>query len=453
MAAALIGLLAGVVAAAQGAALRDRVPLDAIATIVEAFRTHPIVAIDEEHGDERSHAFRVSLVRDARFPPDVNDIVVEFGNSRFQNLADRFVMGEPVSADELKRIWQDTTQAHAIWDRPIYEDFLRTVRSVNAALPRERRRRVLLGDPPVDWRAITTREELNRARGDRSKHPADVIVREVLDKGRRALVIYGALHLMRQNPQGANLIEHVERDGRVKAFVVVAHPLASLHALGLDPATWPAPRIALTRGSSLENQVDAVLYLGAGSGRPSRLTASLCADATYREMRTARMALAGLSDAVPRLAKECSEAQARPDFSGQWMPLEDSGPLPAPPSPKTGGPPPPPPPRTLSVTISMSALEMKIERRVDGGREAVLTSTYKLDGTESVNQSGAVVSRTTAAWDGNSLVLSSVLIVADKPLGKSTETYRLENGDLVVDTSRAVPAGTFTSRTIHKKSK
>jgi hypothetical protein len=57
----------------------------------------------------------------------------------------------------------------------------------------------------------------------------------------------------------------------------------------------------------LANQLDAVLYLGPASGTTtSRLTRSLCADAEYREMRAARMALAGDADAPEQLARECS---------------------------------------------------------------------------------------------------------------------------------------------------
>src|SRR4029450_10497815 len=118
-----------------------------------------------------------------------------------------------------------------------------------------------------------------------------------------------------------NLIEHVERDGRTTAFVVVTHPFVSLEALGLDPGTLPVPSVALTTGSSLANQIDAVLYLGPASGRsPSGLTASLCQDPTYRERRVSRMALAGEARAAERFAKECVGAQGKPDFSGSWTP-------------------------------------------------------------------------------------------------------------------------------------
>ena len=42
-------------------------PTDAIGAIVDAFRTHPIVAVGEgEHNNEQGHAFRLALLRDRR---------------------------------------------------------------------------------------------------------------------------------------------------------------------------------------------------------------------------------------------------------------------------------------------------------------------------------------------------------------------------------------------------
>lgn len=285
-------------------------PLDAITTILDACRTHSIVALDEEHGDERSAGFRLSLIRDPRFPAVVNDILVEFGNSRYQNVIDRFIDGAPVVGDDLKKVWQNTTQAHAIWDRPIYEDFFRAVREINTSLPPGRHLRVLLGDPPIDWEAVRTADDLRIGSAGRSRYPADVIVREVLAKGRHVLVIYGAFHLWRQNLQGPNLIERLERQEGVNTFVIITHPLASLDVLGSNPASWPVPSIALTRGSSLENQLDAILYLGPPSGRKtSHLTGALCSDARYRDMRTRRMALAGNGKAAELLDRECTAAR------------------------------------------------------------------------------------------------------------------------------------------------
>jgi hypothetical protein len=307
---AWFGIAAAVFTASMGAResrlATAPVHLDAVATILDAFRHHRVVALSEDHDEERAHAFRMSLIRDARFADVADDILVEFGNSLYQDVIDRFISGAPVADDALKRVWQDTTQPDTIWDRPIYEDFFRSVRAVNAALPRSRRLRVLLGDPPIDWENIHTLEDLQRASAGRSSHPADILMREVVANGRRALVLYGAVHLWRQNLQGPALIEQFEARSGERAFVIVTHPFANLDAVGVDSARWPERSIALTNGSSLENQLDAILYLGEPSGkRISRLGASLCSDRRYRAMRIRRMTLAGNEHAADQLEREC----------------------------------------------------------------------------------------------------------------------------------------------------
>src|SRR5205814_10575332 len=110
------------------------------------------------------------LIRHPRFAATVNALVVEFGNDRYQELMDRFLGGEDIAYDSLCRLWQNTTQPDTIWDAPIYEEFFRAVRSVNASLPTERRLRVLRGDPPFDWDVI--RGPKDYGRWDRGGYPA-----------------------------------------------------------------------------------------------------------------------------------------------------------------------------------------------------------------------------------------------------------------------------------------
>ena len=122
----------------QPAPAPPAVPIEPIGAIVEAFRSHAIVAIGEDHGNEQGHAFRVALIRDPRFAAIVNDIVVECGNAKYQDVMDRFVRGDEVPYETLRQVWQNTTQTSGVWDRPIYEEFFRAVRAVNATLPRRR---------------------------------------------------------------------------------------------------------------------------------------------------------------------------------------------------------------------------------------------------------------------------------------------------------------------------
>jgi hypothetical protein len=150
-------LLSGVTIMSNCTEVRGRpaVPLDPVDAILEAFRSHQIVALDEgDHGNEQGHAFRLSLVRHPHFATTVNDIVVEFGNALYQDVIDRFIYGEDVAIESLRRVWQNTTQPHFAVDLPIYEEFFRAVRAVNMSVPAERRVRVLLGDPPIDWDTV-----------------------------------------------------------------------------------------------------------------------------------------------------------------------------------------------------------------------------------------------------------------------------------------------------------
>jgi len=95
------------------AALRAQTPIEPIAAIAEAFRSHAIVAVGnvEFRGNEQYQAFLRAVVRDPRITTVVNDIVVEFGNARYQDVMDRFVRGEEVPPEALRRVWEDTTQA------------------------------------------------------------------------------------------------------------------------------------------------------------------------------------------------------------------------------------------------------------------------------------------------------------------------------------------------------
>lgn len=419
-----------------------------VTAVLEAFRHTPVVGLEEVHGDEAAHAFRLRVIRDARFASTVTDIVVEFGNARYQAVIDRYVSGGVVAMPDLRRVWQDTTQAHAIWDRPIYAEFFKAVREVNAAAP-DRHLRVLLGDPPIDWNLVRTPDDRRKwLQLGRSTYPVEVIRRDVLDKGRRALVLYGAYHLIRDNLSGPNLSERLTAATGVRPFVVLTHPTGNLEAVGVDPAGVPTHSVTVTRGTPLERQMDGILYLGpASERRMSRLHASLCADAAYRRMRTGRMLLAGFTGAEAALGREC---QAQPDFSGAWKPIETGQQPPRPAPAKPGGP--PPPPRTLFATIALTAAEMKLERRVEtGGREVTYAFVYKMDGTESVNQMGPLTFRTTASWNDGRLTLASAISINGKPVGELTEVYKFEGQDLVVESHRKVPAGTFTNKDVFQR--
>jgi hypothetical protein len=296
-------------------------PLEPVAAILEAFHTYQVVALGEGlHGNVQGHVFRLALVRDSRFSTVVNDIVVEFGNARYQPLMDRFISGEDVPHKALRRVWQDTTMPNPLFDSPIYEEFFRAVRDVNASLPRERQVRVLLGDPPIQWEHVTTPDALQKWIVARDRHAVELIHREVLSKGRRALAIWGDGHFRRYSrwrgspPEGNydTLAVLIDRVGDTRVLTVWTNTTVELEKLQRDVPSWPVPSLALVRGTRLgkldfkyyagmetdpptqmEDQYDAILHLGPVSSITfSKLVApALCADAEYTGMRLTRLAL------------------------------------------------------------------------------------------------------------------------------------------------------------------
>jgi hypothetical protein len=329
----LITTLVGCVAVVWAQGPQQAVPLEPVSAILDAFKTHSIVALGEgQHNNEQSYAFRLALIRDPRFAMVVNDIVLESGTSRYQDVMDRFVRGESVPDSELRHAWQDTTQPDPVWDVPMYEQFFRAVRDINKSLPRERQLRVLLGDPPFDWENATRDSWM---RTNRDEFAADLIRREVVTKQRRALVIYGDTHLLRLG--SSLLVPRLLRTCEACLFNIWTHTSGGdLRMLQGDISTWKAPALALTRNTTLgaapfgfyrpggndgprmDEQFDAILYLGPVSSitiRRGEVSPSLCADAEYMKMRLSRLDLIdppganlppGIQSPASRLRQYCA---------------------------------------------------------------------------------------------------------------------------------------------------
>ena len=298
----------GSFAAAQPQSSRSAMPLEPVSAIVEQFKSHTLVALGDNEAGVQGSDFRIKLVRDPRFAAVVNDIVVEFGNSRYQDLVDRFTRGEEVLPESLRHVWQDTTQVEYTWDLPIYEQFFHAVRDVNSSLPGPRKLRVLLGDPPIEWEKIHSLDDL-KPWLNRDSFAVEVVRREVIAKGRRALIIYGDQHLVRSATSAprsmvGGIVAQLERSG-TRVFTIHTETRHDLSALQPDVESWPKPSLAILRDTTLgaamtdskdprriADQFDAVLYLGPPAemtvSKPSR---ALCDDHAYLDMRLGRLAL------------------------------------------------------------------------------------------------------------------------------------------------------------------
>jgi hypothetical protein len=303
--AASIGDLADDALRHAGAELERVDPYD---VVLDALETHQLVALGEFHLCQEYHDFLQALLLQPALPAKIDDIVVEFGNALYQDIADRFVLDlEPVSDAELSQIWRNTIGGRTYWDAPVYEQFFRTVRAVNRGLPEHERIRVLLGDPPVDFSAIQSAADADElpAPGERDTFFADVVEGEVLAEGRHALLIAGADHLRRgestnDNPEQGNAGTLLSREHADELFVI--DPLPFNERDGEDAhdwvetalESWPRPSMALIDGTWLAaqpidyralepdltfgDQVDAVLWLGPDT----TLTASQADPEIYR---------------------------------------------------------------------------------------------------------------------------------------------------------------------------
>ena len=179
-------------ASAQQGDRPPAVPVEPIGAIIEVFKTHNIVALSDAHGNEQNHAFRLLLIRDPRFAATVNDVVIELGNARYQDVMDRYTRGEDVPYASLRRVWQDTTVPTAGNSYLMMQQLVEVVRALNASRPRERQLRILLGDPPIDWDQVRTGGEHRKWIEMRDTFPAALIQVEVLAKQRRALLCMAA---------------------------------------------------------------------------------------------------------------------------------------------------------------------------------------------------------------------------------------------------------------------
>jgi hypothetical protein len=298
----LLTVILGFVIATQ---LPEAKPLEPIGAILDAFRTHDIVALGEVHGDLNSLELRVALIRDPRFAEIVNDIVVEVGNARYQDAIDRYVRGEDIPRAVIREACQNTTNHNMGPDFPSFEEIFHVVRALNQTLPAERRLRILLGDPPFDWSKVKSTEDLYR--DDRDKFVADLITRESLARKRRTLIAYGHMHYLR-GPR-PSIVTYLENAGH-KVFSIATMTQGGLSTGQSSVYSWPLPSLARLQGTALgaaeivlfqplrfEQRFDAVIVDALAPGSVPR---EYCDDPEYVKMRLFRLELRGQGDMLRR---------------------------------------------------------------------------------------------------------------------------------------------------------
>ena len=335
--------------ASLGAQATAPVPRPAIDGVINALQVHQLVAITDPHGNAGMQDFLRRLFADPRFPDVVNDVVVEAGNARYQALVDDYVNGGAVDEYALAEAWLNTTVPNQI---SADIEWFRQLRRINASRPADRRLRILLGDPPIDWSKVQTRADHFTWLAQRDSYPAAVIQTQVLGKGRKALIVYGQLHFQRRNVQSnfeigdwraETIVSLLERSGPTRVFVIwrIEDPLVEVFRAA---SAWPVPAFVPVAGTSfgaidmgrltatpsrfrvvdgkpqpvpkdqyatlpVEQQLDAVLYLGPASREPIAPSAEPCRRPGFLDERLRRIALTGIPKfEAEKIQKLCAAA-------------------------------------------------------------------------------------------------------------------------------------------------
>jgi hypothetical protein len=164
--------------------------------ILEAFHTHDIVMLGETHGNKQQYEWLRSLVADPEFVNQVDDIVMEFGNSLYQQKIDRYISGENVPVEEVQGAWLNTV-ASVGPPSPVYASLYAAVREVNLRRKGKHQLRILCGDPNIDWDQVKQASDILPYLKRRDQSYVQVVKTEVLAKHHHALLIMGTFHFLR----------------------------------------------------------------------------------------------------------------------------------------------------------------------------------------------------------------------------------------------------------------
>jgi hypothetical protein len=198
----------------------------ATTAVVRAFDAHDIVMLGETHGNKQEYDWLRELVAEPAFADRVDDIVMEFGNSRFQSAVDRYVAGESIPLEEVQGAWLDTV-ASVGPPSPVYASLYSAVREANLKRRGQHQIRVLCGDPDIDWTRIQDGTALAPHLASRELSYVRIVKSEVLARHRRALLIMGAFHFLRNlgmvpgKAEGNSTIEDQLRAAGARTYLIV----------------------------------------------------------------------------------------------------------------------------------------------------------------------------------------------------------------------------------------
>jgi hypothetical protein len=310
----------------------DPEPENATVAVLRAFETHDIVLIGEIHSNKQEYDWYRSLVTTPEFADRVDDIVLEMGNSRYQQSVDRYVRGEDVPLEDVQKAWRNTVGLVGP-QSPLVADFYRAVREMNIERRGKHQMRILCGDPSIDWDTVKSMKDVIPHSDRRDDWYARVVKDEVLAKRHHALLIMGAMHFLRNSPRPSDDVESKLRKTGAKTYLIVSGTNTPGECCEVDHRfdSWPTPSVVAARGwlgelpaqslieggypyskPKLKDGADALLFLGPRDAliSVSMTRAQLEGTAYGKEIeRRRKIEMTLQEDEVPFFAEKAEEPQ------------------------------------------------------------------------------------------------------------------------------------------------
>jgi len=165
--------------------------------IIQTFQKCNIIGLGEgDHHLENSHQFFQKMFDNKKIQEMINIVIIEFANINYQDILDRYIFGEEVPLNELRKVWRESTQCTGRFgEAHVYFELLKKIRTVNLSLPEKNKIRVLGGDPPIDWKTIRLLEDYNKSNSQRDIYPASLAIEYGINRSMKVLVLYAEYHI------------------------------------------------------------------------------------------------------------------------------------------------------------------------------------------------------------------------------------------------------------------
>lgn len=174
--------------------------------IIQAFKKCNIIGLGEgRHHLENSHQFFKKMFDNKIIQETINIVIVEFANTNYQDILDRYIFGEEVPINELRKVWRESTQSiERFGEATIYFELLKKIRTLNLSLSKNNKIRVLGGDPPIDWKTVRSLKDYNKSNSQRDIYPAELAIEYGVNRSMKVLVIYAEYHITKMMDKTAS---------------------------------------------------------------------------------------------------------------------------------------------------------------------------------------------------------------------------------------------------------